>query len=97
MKENSTKIAQLLAQAGSAHHQFEQIVLKGVYDEDWPEWYAGYLLDHGLNDLLPQSITQAALCQFLYQSNQTRTQKYPEPNWVDYTTRDLVTTFAEQL
>ena len=94
MNQNTSKIAQLLGQAGSAHHHFEQTVLKGVYDEEWPDWYAGYLLEHGLNDLLPQSVTQAELGQFLYHSNQTRTQRRPEPNWVDYTVRDLITKFV---
>jgi hypothetical protein len=90
-----TQIANLLAQAGSAHHNFEQTVLKGVYDEEWPDWYAGHLLEHGLNDLLSQPITRAELGQFLFQSNETRKQQQPEPDWVDYTARDIVTRFID--
>ncbi len=33
-----------LEAAGSAHHDFEQNALAGVYDEQWPGWYAAYVL-----------------------------------------------------
>jgi len=94
MNQNTTKIAQLLAQAGSAHHQFEQTALKGIRDEEWPDWYASHLLTHGLNDLLPQPINQTELGQFLLHSNEARTQQFPEPDWVDYTAQDLINRFA---
>ncbi|MCB0196860.1 MAG: hypothetical protein KDJ65_33220 [Anaerolineae bacterium] len=96
MNQNlTTQIAQLLAQAGSAHHQFEQTVLKGAYDEAWPDWYADYLLAHNLNDLLPEPVSLTELSQFLLQSNETRIQQLPEPDWADYTAHDLVTRFAD--
>ena len=33
-----------LTAAGAAHHEFEQNFLKGVRDEQWPGWYAAYVL-----------------------------------------------------
>ena len=45
-------IAALLRLTGSAHGAYETSVLGGVYDEDWPTWYAAYLIEHGLPDLL---------------------------------------------
>jgi hypothetical protein len=54
MMENDLeqKIAALLEETQSAHGVYETESLGG-YDERWPEWYAAYLLDHGLRDLLP--------------------------------------------
>ena len=46
-------VAALLRDAGTAHGVYEANVLGGVYDEEWPAWYAAYLLDNGLDDLLP--------------------------------------------
>jgi len=33
-----------LAAAGHAHHEFETNFLKGVRDEQWPGWYAAFVL-----------------------------------------------------
>ena len=46
-------IAALLTETETAHGVYETNVLGGVFDEEWPTWYAAYLLDHGLRDLLP--------------------------------------------
>lgn len=86
----TTQIAKLLAEAGSAHHYFEQVVLKGVYDQDWPAWYADYILEHGLNTLLEQPVNKEGFSQFLFESNELRKQQTPEPDWVDYTAREIV-------
>ncbi len=48
-------IARLLADTGAAHGDYETTALGGAYDEDWPGWYATYLLEHGLPDLLPRA------------------------------------------
>ena len=39
-----SEIEKALSEAGSAHHEYEQIVLKGVRDELWPGFYAAYVL-----------------------------------------------------
>lgn len=33
----------LLKRAAAAHHMYEQGELKGVYDKDWPQWYAEHM------------------------------------------------------
>jgi hypothetical protein len=45
-------VAALLRETATAHAAYETNVLGGVFDEDWPAWYAAYLLDHGLGDHL---------------------------------------------
>lgn len=37
-------LRQALADAGSAHHDYEQHVLEGVRDELWPGFYAAFVL-----------------------------------------------------
>jgi hypothetical protein len=37
------QLAQLLREAESAHAAYEREL--GQRDEDWPAWYAGYILD----------------------------------------------------
>ena len=51
-----TDIATLLEEAQTAHSVYETESMRGV-DEEWPAWYATYLLDLGLRDLLPKSVT----------------------------------------
>ncbi len=38
------KLAQALADAGNAHHDYEQVSLRGNRDERWPGFYAAYAL-----------------------------------------------------
>ena len=38
------EIENALSDAGSAHHEYEQVVLNGVRDELWPGFYAAYVL-----------------------------------------------------
>jgi hypothetical protein len=48
-----TAVAALLRETQTAHAGYETSFLAGEYDEAWPAWYAAYLLDHGLRDLVP--------------------------------------------
>jgi hypothetical protein len=60
-------VADLLRETGTAHGVYETNVLGGAFDEEWPTWYASYLLDHGLSDLLPhdESIDRDSLAALL--------------------------------
>jgi hypothetical protein len=60
-------VAALLREAETAHVAYETNVLGGVFDEDWPAWYATYLLDHGLGARLPggESLDVATLTSML--------------------------------
>ena len=46
-------VAALLRETETAHGAYETNDLGGVFDQEWPAWYAAYLLDHCLRDLLP--------------------------------------------
>jgi hypothetical protein len=49
---DEAEVAALLGRAGAAHGAYEERELGGVYDQQWPQWYAAYLLEHGLRDLV---------------------------------------------
>jgi hypothetical protein len=49
---NQTDIVALLEKVESAHGTYETTVLGGVRDEAWSQWYADYLLAHGLAEHL---------------------------------------------
>ena len=43
MEVTRDELAQLLKDAERAHGEYEREL--GQRDEDWPSWYAGYILD----------------------------------------------------
>ncbi len=88
-QETLTKIANLLSQAGSAHHHFEQTVLKGVYDQEWPAWYADYIIQHGLGELLPVPVTIEQLGRFLAENYEVYQRENPKLGWTDYTAQQI--------
>jgi hypothetical protein len=53
--ELAAAIAALLEETQTAHAVHEAETL-GSYDEQWPAWFADYLLEHGLPALLPHAI-----------------------------------------
>ena len=80
-------IATLLARAGSAHGVYEEGELGGVYDQNWPEWYAGWLLEHGLNDLVPAPFDRAGLARFLKECDLAYKRDRPNEGWPSYYAR----------
>jgi hypothetical protein len=43
MQVTREELAELLKEAEHAHGEYEREL--GKRDEDWPSWYAGYILD----------------------------------------------------
>jgi hypothetical protein len=41
---NKEELAQLLREAEKAHGAYEKEELGGVRDEDWPSWYAEFIV-----------------------------------------------------
>jgi hypothetical protein len=86
---NIEGISSLLSQAGMAHHEYEQDILKGVYDRDWAMWYADYALKNGLNKLLNTSFTLEQLTQLLVQTDQQYEADTSAQSWSDYTAQKI--------
>lgn len=83
-QETNRAVAALLSDAGAAHSVYEERELNGVYDENWPEWYAAYLVQHGLGDVLNREIAIEVLSQVLRQADEAYKQEQPGIAWPDY-------------
>lgn len=53
-KPSHKSLKQALNDAGAAHHDYEQVVLGGERDEQWPAFYAAYVLGR-VGDFAPAS------------------------------------------
>ena len=53
-RPSSEALRQALADAGAAHHDYEQVVLEGKPDAQWPGFYAAYVLGR-VGDFAPPS------------------------------------------
>ena len=81
----------LLVKAGEAHGRFEETVLQGVYDREWPRWYAAYAVEHGIGALVGHAVTTERLAAFLADSNADFEQIPAEQRdpWATYTARRI--------
>jgi hypothetical protein len=88
-------VAALLREAQTAHAAYETDVLGGVFDEDWPAWYAAYLLDHGLDDRLPggESLDVATLTAMLARLAADYERGEQASPWPDVYARGIVAAF----
>jgi hypothetical protein len=88
--ERIQAINTLLVRTGAAHGEFEATELNGVYDQEWPRWYATYAVEHGLGALVGHPVTIDRLTAFLASSNVEFEQAEPpgEP-WAAYTARRI--------
>jgi hypothetical protein len=65
MSNQADAVAALLGEAQQAHGVYEATDLNGVYDSEWPRWYAGYAVDHGIGDLLGRDVDADRLADLL--------------------------------
>ena len=81
----------LLVETMEAHGRFEETELNGVYDQEWPRWYAAYAVEHGIGALVGHAVTTDQLAQFLARSNGEFEQTEPRPDepWAAYTARRI--------
>src|SRR5687767_13039624 len=87
--DRTTAVEALLVQAAQAHGVFEESELQGVYDQEWPRWYATYAVEHGMGALIGGGITIDRLTEFLTTSNVEFEKTAPELRepWATYTAR----------
>ena len=51
------ELAAAMKAAGSEHHEYEQTVLNGVFDEQWPMFYAAFVLGRIGEFTTPSALT----------------------------------------
>ena len=85
-------ITALLVETGQAHGRYEESELNGVYDQDWPAWYAAYAVDHGMSELIGHPIGAERLAAFFKSTNVEFERADPKPAdpWAAYTARRIV-------
>ena len=88
----------LLEQAKAAHFEYEQNELKGVYDEGWPGWYAGFVVDNGLPELLGRDVRAVEVLQFFVSSYDEFKASGGDAaeSWTSYTARRMVEVLGSQ-
>jgi hypothetical protein len=81
----------LLLQAQQAHGTYEATELNGVYDQQWPQWYAVYAVEHDLDSLLGHDVTVDEVAAFLASSYTDFEQAHPKPSeeWASYIARRM--------
>jgi hypothetical protein len=84
MSTQQELVAALLSRTGGAHDAYEKSQLGGVYDQHWPQWYAAYLLEHGLAQLLGASLAPERLSQLLKVYDEDYKREHPSTPWEQY-------------
>ena len=94
MTLNVARIATLLSQAGTAHHDYERTQLKGKTDDAWAEWYADYLVKHGVQDIIGAPATPEQLSRALAQATESHKKEQTGLAWAEYAAAKIVDAFA---
>jgi hypothetical protein len=84
-------IAALLVEAEAAHGTYETTQLGGVYDQDWPRWYAQYAVEHGIGERIGREVAPERLARLLSSSFDEFERADPKPAepWATYVARRL--------
>lgn len=90
LKTNLYQVIDLLQRASMAHGKYETEQLNGVYDQQWAPWYAGWLIDHGINQALGTDFETDGFGQLLYDLNESHKRERTGENWAQYTARRLL-------
>jgi hypothetical protein len=93
MNDRTTRIADLLHEAGETHHRVYRIV--DGDDPDWASWYADWLLELSeLPELLGAKPVRSELVWALVQLDKDYAAEQPEAEWPGWYAERLVERFA---
>jgi hypothetical protein len=84
-------LERLLAETEGAHGVYETSELGGVYDQEWPRWYATYAVDHGIASAVGRDITAEELAGLLTRAwgDLSALDPRPDESWGSWTARWL--------
>jgi hypothetical protein len=89
MDDRTSKVADVLHEAGETHHTVYRIT-DGA-DEDWASWYADWLIRLSeLPDLLGAAPVRSHLVHLLVQLDRDFSTASPDERWEDFYARGLV-------
>jgi len=89
--ERIAALEALLTETEKAHGAYETTELNGVYDEEWPRWYAAYAVDHGLGEIIGRTVSADELTEFLTRHWSALQRADPKPS------EPWTTTFARAM
>ena len=89
-QERQRRVAELLADAERAHGEYEARELQGVFDHRWAQWYADYLVRHGLGLALGTDVTPEQLARWLTECDAAYQREPPAEAWPAYYAQRLV-------
>ncbi len=78
------QITDLIVKTSWAHHEYQETVLNGVYNVNWAPWYASYLIENGLGELLGYNIDKETLTKFLVDVDKKYQLEKPNQKWPVY-------------
>jgi hypothetical protein len=89
--DRTDAIKTLLDEAEQAHGVYETTELNGVYDQDWPRWYAAYAVEHGIGAVVGKDVSADNLATLLASSYTAFQQTEPKPTepWAAWTARRI--------
>jgi hypothetical protein len=93
-REKIALVSARLEDAGAAHAVYEESERGGVRDEEWPAWYAAYLMEHGLAELLPGVEDADTLAAMLTELDADYRREQPADGWPEYYAARLVGAWA---
>lgn len=67
-----------------AHHEHQETVLNGVYNVNWAPWYASFLIENGVGDVLGYEMDEDSLTQFLVEVDKSYRREKPNQEWPVY-------------
>ena len=88
------EVSYLLQLADQAHHKYEVQVLHGERDDNWYEWYAEYLIGHGIDRVLEEMLTVDRLAKFLSVMDEIRKSSSDSMDWSNPAARRMVDTLV---
>lgn len=89
-RSDERALSTLLSETGSAHGVYETTELDGVYDEQWPLWYAGYLVAHGVGDLVGRPVSAEEVSVLLKECQAAHERDGAAEGWPVYYARHLI-------
>ena len=90
--DRASAIEDFLLRAERAHGAYEATELNGVYDAEWPRWYATWAVENGINAVLNRPVDVDELAGLLASAWDELQRTDPEPTdpWSAYAAQRLV-------
>lgn len=82
--QRATELARQLKATADAHFVYETSELNGVYDEQWSDWYAAYLLAHAWDANFARVWTQSDLAHALREYHAAHRSAAPDTAWIEF-------------